>query len=324
MMNPFTARLAACLAGLAWLAGPALAAQPLLAPAELKALQGRRGVRIIDIRNPKAYDDQHIPGAVSAPYGTWRGPAGNPGELPDGPRLTALVQRLGLTPEVHAVVVSSGDDATDFGSAARVVWTLKLLGLKELSVLNGGVQAWVAAGLALDPMPEVVQASTYSPTLDSTLIATREELLAQQRAGAQAGTPARLLDARPAAFFNGETRHPAARVPGTLKGAVNLEYTRWFAPDAAAMLPAEDIKRLAAESTAAGDAPAVSFCNTGHWAAINWFALSEVAGHKGVKMYPGSMVDWSQGPGAAAMDNVPGRAGQLWVDFKLWWARTFD
>ena len=63
------------------------------------------------------------------------------------------------------------------------------------------------------------------------------------------------------------------------------------------LTPAADVKRLAAESAAAGDAPAVSFCNTGHWAAINWFALSEVAGQKGVKMYPGSMVDWSQGPG---------------------------
>jgi hypothetical protein len=42
-------------------------------------------------------------------------------------------------------------------------------------------------------------------------------------------------------------------------------------------------------------------------------------------MYPGSMVDWSQSPGAeVTMDNVPGRAGQLVVDFKLWWARTFE
>jgi thiosulfate/3-mercaptopyruvate sulfurtransferase len=309
---------AALLAG-AVLQGNARAVQPLLTPAELKDLQGGAGVRIIDIRSPKAYDDRHIPGAVSAPYGTWRGPAGNPGELPDLPRLTGLVQRLGLTPEVHAVVVSSGDDASDFGAAARVVWTLKALGLKQLSVLNGGVQAWVAAGMALDPMPEVVQASTYTPVLDRSLVATREELLSQT-----AGS-VRLLDARPAAFFRGETRHQAALVPGTLKGAVNLEYTRWFAPDSSAMLPADEIKRLAAESSAAGDAPVVSFCNTGHWAAINWFALSEVAGQQGVKMYPGSLVDWSQSPGAAqAMDNVPGRAGQLWVDFKLWWARTFD
>jgi thiosulfate/3-mercaptopyruvate sulfurtransferase len=75
----------------------------------------------------------------------------------------------------------------------------------------------------------VVQASTYTPVLDNSLIATREELLAQP-AGVQAGSKARLLDARPAAFFNGETRHQASRVPGTLKGAQNLEYTRWFAP----------------------------------------------------------------------------------------------
>lgn len=318
-MKRFFGSIAAVLIACAVGAGGAMAAQPLLAPAELKDLLGQPGVRIIDIRSPKAYEAQHIPGAVSAPYGVWRGPASNPGELPEWPRLTALVQRLGLSSEVHAVVVYSGDDATDFGAAARVVWTLKLMGLKELSVLNGGVQAWVAAGLALDDKAERVQASTYSPVPDTAWIATREDLLAPP-----AGVKPRLLDARPAAFYKGETRHAASRVPGTLKGAVNLEYTRWFAPDSSAMLPSQDVKRLAAESPAAGDEPAVSFCNTGHWAAINWFALSEVAGYKGVKMYPGSMVDWSQGPGAEAMDNVPGRAGQLWVDFKLWWARTFD
>jgi thiosulfate/3-mercaptopyruvate sulfurtransferase len=318
-MNRIAASCAAILAGWLWLTGLALAAPPLLSPAELKPLLGKPGVRIIDIRNPKAYDDQHIPGAVSAPYGTWRGPAANPGALPELSRLTALVQRLGLTPDVHAVVVSSGDDATDFGSAARVVWTLKVLGLKELSVLNGGVRAWVAAGLELDPMPEVVQPSTYAPTLDRSLIATREELVALAASG-----KAQLLDARPAAFFNGQTRHQAALVPGTLKGAVNVEYTRWFRPDSAEMLPADDVKRLLGQSAAAEEVPAVHFCNTGHWAAINWFAQSEVAGGQRVKMYPGSMVDWSQGQGTEGMDNVPGRAGQLWVDFKLWWARTFD
>jgi thiosulfate/3-mercaptopyruvate sulfurtransferase len=101
-------------------------------------------------------------------------------------------------------------------------------GLKELSVLNGGVQAWIAAGMALDPMPEVVQASTYTPTLDNSLMATREELLAQpvrrQAPRRAAGCPARGL-------LQGRTRATRLRwCPGTLKGAVNLEYTRWFAP----------------------------------------------------------------------------------------------
>ncbi len=299
----------------------AWAAQPLLAPAELNALLGKPDVRVIDIRAPKAYAEKRIPGAVSAPYGVWRGSASNPGELPELAKLTAQVQKLGLTPATHVVVVSSGDDATDFGASARVYWTLKVLGLKELSVLNGGVDAWAAAKLPQDTAPVTVAPSSYAPTLDTSLIATRDDILALQKAGS-----ARLVDARPAAFFTGETRHQASLVPGTLKGAANLEYTRWFAADSSAMLPADEVKKIAgdAPALAGAEGDTVSFCNTGHWAAINWFALSEVAGKKGVKMYPGSMVDWSQGPGADAMDNVPSRLGQLLIDFKLWSARTFN
>ena len=36
-----------------------------------------------------------------------------------------------------------------------------------------------------------------------------------------------------------------------------------------------------------------SFCNAGHWAATNWFVLSEVLGHDDVKLYDNSMVEWT-------------------------------
>jgi thiosulfate/3-mercaptopyruvate sulfurtransferase len=49
-----------------------------------------------------------------------------------------------------------------------------------------------------------------------------------------------------------------------------------------------------------GGVPIVSFCNTGHWAATNWFVLSEVAGIEGVKLYPESMVGWTQAVGRIA------------------------
>ena len=42
-----------------------------------------------------------------------------------------------------------------------------------------------------------------------------------------------------------------------------------------------------------GGGEQIAFCNTGHWAATNWFALSELAGYRNVKMYPGSLVDWT-------------------------------
>ncbi|HEY0885047.1 MAG TPA: rhodanese-like domain-containing protein [Ramlibacter sp.] len=296
-------------------ASVSFAAQPLLAAAELKALLGNPSVRVIDIRDPKSYAGQHIPGAVNAPYGKWRGPASNPGELPELPKLTALVQSLGLTPATHAVVVSSGADSTDFGASARVYWTLKVLGLKELSILNGGVKAWAQAGLPQDNAPASVAASSYAPQLDASLIASREQVA--QKAASDSAV---LVDARPADFFLGETRHQAARLPGTLEGAVNVEHSRFFNGNSAVFVPE---KARQASSAVDPKKEAVAFCNTGHWAATDWFALSEIAGHKNVKLYAGSMVDWTQDAKGLPMSNVPGRARQLLIDAKLWADRTF-
>lgn len=306
------------LIGLTATAG-AWAAQPLLAPAELEALRASPAVRIIDVRDAKSYAANHIPGAVSAPYGSWRGPASNPGELPPLEKLTALVQKLGLSPSSHAVVVSSGADQTDFGSSARVYWTLKVLGLKELSILNGGIRAWDEAKLPQDSQPVTVAATDFQPTLDQRLIATREEV--QQ---AVTTSSAQLVDARPEPFFSGETRHQAAKYSGTLKGAVNLEHSRWFERGTSKMVTGDAARLLAAGMPANGKGDTVSFCNTGHWAATNWFALSEIAGQENVSLYAGSMVDFTQNGDGDLVANVPGRARQLLIDAKLWVERTFN
>ena len=297
-------------------AGASFATQPLLNPAELNTQLGLPNVRVVDIRDPKAFAAGHIPGAVNAPYGKWRGPANNPGEVPPLPQLTELVRSLGLTPATHAVVVSSGSDATDFGAAARVYWTLKVLGLHELSLLNGGVKAWADAKLPQDSVVAQVAPSNYSPKLDASMIATADEVLDDVNKGT-----AVLVDARPKAFFEGETRHAAAKVPGTVPGAINVEYSRFFDGEYSGVLQPGKVRAAAGAIDPKKDT--VAFCNTGHWAATDWFALSEVAGHKNVKLYPGSMVDWTQNARALPMSNVPGRARQLQIDAKLWSEKTF-
>lgn len=300
------------------LASQAFAAQPLLTPQELQGRLSDPQVRVIDIRDAKSYGANHIAGAVNAPYAQWRGPAENPGELPALPKLTALVQSLGLTPATHAVVVSSGADATDFGAAARVYWTLKVLGLKELSILNGGVQAWTQAGLPQTQEAARVAASNFQPVLDGSQIATKEEVAQRVKTGQSV-----LLDARPANFFNGEVRAPASKVPGTLPGAVNFTHDKWFAPGSSVFVSAEQARQIAASSPVDPAKETVSFCNTGHWAATNWFAVSEVLGQKNTKLYAGSMAEWSQDPAGLPMANVPGRFSQLMIDAKMWADRKF-
>ncbi len=307
-------KFASILLGLALapLASVALAAQPLLSPQELQARLSDPNVRVIDIREPAAYAANHIPGALSAPYAQWRGPATNPGELPHLPKLTTLVQSLGLTPATHAVVVSSGADATDFGAAARVYWTLKVLGLKELSVLNGGVKAWSDAKLPQNDRPVTVAASTFQPKLDMSQIATTDEVVKRVKSG-----DAVLIDARPTAFYEGQTKAPAAKAAGTLPGAVNVQHDKWFTPGSSVFVSADQARTIAASSKIDPAKETVSFCNTGHWAATNWFAMSEVLGQKNVKLYAASMVEWSQDANLP-MANAPTRAQQLMQDAKGW------
>ncbi len=305
-------KLASLIVGLvlAPLASVAFAAPPLLSPQELQARLSDPNVRVIDIRDAQAYAAGHIPGAVSAPYGQWRGPSTNPGELPHLPKLTTLVQSLGLTPSTHAVVVSSGADATDFGASARVYWTLKVLGMKELSILNGGVKAWADAKLAQNDKVPTITASSFQPKLDMAQIATTDEVIKRVKAGDSV-----LIDARPAAFYAGETKAPAAKAAGTLPGAVNVEHDKWFTPGTSVFVSPERARQIAATSKIDPAKETISFCNTGHWASTNWFAMSEVLGQKNVKLYAASMVEWSQ-DNNLPMANAPTRGQQLLQDAK--------
>ena len=295
------------------------AAQPLLTPAQLMTAQAASpALRVIDIRDPKAYGEQHIPGALNAPYGKWRGPASNPGELPDVSKLTQLVQSLGLTPATHAVVVSSGADATDFGAAARVYWTLKTLGMQQLSIVNGGMKAWADAKLPQDNAAVKISASSWQPQIDSSLIATREDI----RRNIDLSNAA-LVDSRPDAFYQGKTRAPAAKLSGTLPGAQQLDFNQWFVPGTSTFVDAAAARQIAAKVQRQSGQDMVAFCNTGHWAATDWFGLSEMAGLPNVKLYAGSMVDWTQQPGAPALENQPSRAESLAYDARQWWQRKF-
>lgn len=251
-------------------------------------------VTILDIRSPGAYAEGHVKGAVNAPYGLWRGPRENPGQRLSDEQLTALLQSLGVMPEKPVIVTYAGRNDTDFGAAARVYWTLKSAGVQQIAILNGGLQAWAEAGLSLSTEPVVPTPSQMQASLSDQWLLTREGVLDV----VQGRSDARLVDARPLQFFEGEVKHGAAAQAGTLEGALNLVHSSWFGPDHYKMIStpeaAAEIARNAGYDGEPGDGDVlVSFCNTGHWAATNWFALSEVAGIENVKLYPESMVGWS-------------------------------
>ncbi|WOI57700.1 sulfurtransferase [Palleronia sp. LCG004] len=276
--------------------------EPLVAPADLENALDE--VRVIDIRSAD-FDAGHIAGAASAPYDLFRGPAENPGAIVSADALQTAYRDLGLETDDHVVIVYQGSDVSDFGAAARVYWTLKSSGFEDLSILNGGVNAWTEAGYDLTDAPTDVEPSEIEITWNDQWTASVDDV--QHAIGGE--DEALLLDARPESFWEGRDGHPAAAKPGTLPQSQYFEHAGWFS-DGPTIVDASAARDIASQQDFTDAEAIISFCNTGHWAATNWFALSELAGVENVKLYPESMVGWSNA--GYEMANVPGPLRMMW------------
>jgi thiosulfate/3-mercaptopyruvate sulfurtransferase len=254
-------------------------------------------VLVLDVRSAidgggaEAYQKGHIPGAVHSDYdkGGWRVTRGGvPFMLPTLPELEKLIGELGIDEDTHVVVVPAGVHYTDFGAAARTYWTLKVTGVSKVSILDGGTAAWQAEGNATESGPSKPSPKIFTATLNKALLAESGEVQKIEQAGS-----ATLIDARPASFFVGKERAPAAKAYGHIPGAVNVDSATFYDAKANRLKPQAELAAIAA---ALPGGPAVTYCNTGHWAATDWFVLSELIGRKDVRLYYGSMVDWTSDP----------------------------
>jgi thiosulfate/3-mercaptopyruvate sulfurtransferase len=275
------------------------AASPLVSAEWLAAHLRDPDLLVLDIRSAssgggrEAFQAGHVPGAVHSDYAAdgWRVEKGGAGGLlPEAAALAALFGRIGLRREHRVVVVPAGLSSNDFNAAARVYWTLKVAGHARVSVLDGGFSGWVRN--ASRPVEAgAVQPKAAPPYPVKLNAALRAELADVERA--RASRSATLVDARSQKAFEGGEKSPQARVPGRLPGAVLVD--QGMAYDAAnnRLKPAAELERLFA---GVPDKDAISYCNTGHSAAGSWFVLSEVLRRPNVRLYDGSMTEWTQDP----------------------------
>jgi len=272
--------------------GHAETAAPLVSTGWLKAHLKDPGVFVLDIRPAvdgiDVYQKGHIPGAVHGDYDKagWRVERGGvPFLLPTVPELEKLIGELGIDEDTHVVVVPAGQNYSDFGAGARIYWTLKVAGLGKVSILDGGYAAWAAEQNALEAGPSRPAPKIFTVTLNKALMADAADVQKIEQSGG-----ATLIDSRPATFFAGKQKAPASKAYGHIPGAVNVDSATFYDAAANRLKPQAQLASIAA-SLPGG--PAVAYCNTGHWAATDWFVLSELLGRTDVKLYYGSMVDWT-------------------------------
>ena len=270
---------------------------PLVSSGWLKQHLQDPDVLVLDVRSAidgggaEAYGKAHIPGAIHSDYDKagWRVTRGGvPFMLPTLPELEKLIGELGIDEDTHVVVMPAGVHSTDFGAAARTYWTLKVSGVAKVSILDGGFAAWSREGYAVESGPSKPVPKIFTASLNKALFAEVSEVQKIEQTGG-----ATLIDARPASFFAGKERAPAAKAYGHIPGAVNVDSATFYDAQTNRLKPQAE---LAAVAAALPTGPAVAYCNTGHWAATDWFVLSELLGRKDMRLYYGSMVDWTSDP----------------------------
>jgi thiosulfate/3-mercaptopyruvate sulfurtransferase len=282
----FSASLAASVAG--------AHAEPLVSPEWLNAHRADQNLVVLDIRSAidgggaQAYTAAHIPDSVHSDYDKagWRVTRNNvPFMVPTVPELEKLIGDLGIDEVSHVVVVPAGVSVLDFGSAARTYWTLKYIGVKDVSILDGGLAAWRQAGLPVESGAKVPSPKIFTASVDNSILALANDVEAIEGKGG-----ASLVDARPASFFLGKEKAPASQAYGHIPGAVSLDSAKFYDQQTNRLKPKAELVSIA---TAVPAGPAVSYCNTGHWAATDWFVLHELLGRTETRLYAGSMVEWT-------------------------------
>ncbi len=254
-----------------------------------------------DLMNPPAaraaYEQQHIIGAafidldqdLSDKSNATDKASGGRHPLPSREKFAAWVGAMGITPETQVIVY----DRNGCNYCGRAWWMLHWMGHARVAVLDGGLQAWLAAGGEVESgqnavFPDISKAK-YPLTGVSPALSAIDSVVSASQSGSHT-----IIDARAAARYRGEME-PIDPIAGHIPGALN----RPFATNLNALgffkNPAE--LKLEFDALLGGRDPSrvIHHCGSGVSAVPNVLAM-KIAGYPPSQLFAGSWSEWSNTP----------------------------
>jgi thiosulfate/3-mercaptopyruvate sulfurtransferase len=258
-------------------------------------------VRFVEVDvDTTAYEQSHIPGAVG-----WNWTS----QLADGIRrdiasreaFSALLSESGIGADT--TIVLYGDNNNWF--AAWAYWQLKLFGVRDVRILNGGRKFWLDNGLPLSTDVPSYQASGYElPEADYSLRAFQKDIL--PRLG---DSDFALVDVRSPAEFNGEIIAPpgmleTAQRAGHIPGAASIPWAQTVREDGT-FKGRDELEALYEAKGVTPDKDVIAYCRIGERSSHSWFVLHELLGYRRVRNYDGSWTEWGSMVGLPIEKPVP-------------------
>jgi thiosulfate/3-mercaptopyruvate sulfurtransferase len=233
------------------------------------------------------YVSKHIPGTVFFDIN----------ELSD--QSTSLPHML-PPPEAFSRSMSAlgvGDDSTiviyeqeGVFSAPRAWWMFRTLGAQQVYILDGGLHAWIEAGLPIESGIVHRPAAIFHARLNHDAVKDFSQMRSKIAEHGQ------ILDARSAGRFTGTSPEPRPGIDsGHMPGAINVPFTE-LAEDGR-LKSAEKLREIFLFKGVDIQQPITTTCGSGVTAAVIALGL-EIVGAEKVSLYDGSWAEYAQHPEA--------------------------
>lgn len=234
----------------------------------------------------REFSETHIPGALFFDIEEISNTASPlPHMLPAPEKFSSRVRKMGIGDGMRVVAY----DKTNMSGAARAWWMFRVMGFKDVAVLNGGFGKWQAEGRAVQSgEPRRRTERHFTARMNSGLVRDLGDIMRVLDSGAM-----QIVDARAAGRFAGTDPEPRP-VPrrGHIPGSKNVPFTGLLNPDGTMRSP-DEIKAIFAASGVDSAKPVVASCGSGVTACVIALALA-MTGNETAAVYDGSWVEWSE------------------------------
>jgi thiosulfate/3-mercaptopyruvate sulfurtransferase len=254
---------------------PHMTAGPIVSADWLAAHLDDAGIIVIDVRPAVAYQQAHLPGAISLDLAPARLARSTSAAIEQWvPRVQDLVRGAGITAD-RTVIFYEDISGT---MSAYGVWLLDAAGLGNGAMLDGGIQGWYRAGFPLSAEPAVPTPADTIIEPDLAVVGTLDGLLAEIGNG-----DGQRVDAR------GDGEYLAGAMPG----AAHVDWTRHLDPATGQFLPLDDLRALYAALDPSR--PTTTYC-AGGFRAANSYVVLKALGFTQPRNYAPSWGEWGMHP----------------------------
>ena len=202
-----------------------------------------------------------------------------------------MVGSLGVSNDTHVIIY----DNNGFFASARAWWMFRAMGHDQVSVLDGGLSAWISAGGPLETDITKPHSASFKATLKNSLVRGQNAMRTHVEA-----QDTYVLDARDNGRFNGTSPEPRPDLrSGHMPGSYCVPASGLISADKT-LSSAHELSPLLDQFL---DSPVITSCGSGVSAAVIALALARL-GKWDAALYDGSWSEWaahSENPIATAL-----------------------